>query len=66
MMTTRKLQRRRSAVRELIRKLVTPPFCENAPMSGGMPSLPRPALVHTPRFEDGRRARGYLHHYTAF
>jgi hypothetical protein len=47
MMTMRKLQRRRSAVRELLRKLVTPPFCEDAPpVSGGLLSMPRPRLAH--------------------
>ncbi len=67
MMTTRKFQRRRSAVRELLRKLVTPPFCEDAPpVSGGMLSLPRPVLVHSSRAEDARRVRGHLHDDTGF
>jgi hypothetical protein len=50
MMTMRKLQRRRSAVRELLQKLVTPPFCEVAPpVSGGLLSMPRPGLAHGSR-----------------
>ena len=45
-MTMRKLQRRRSAVRELPQKLVTPPFCEDTPpVSGGLLSMPRPGLA---------------------
>ena len=66
MMTMRKLQRRRSAVRELLQKLVTPPFCEEAPpVSGGLLSMPRPGLAHHgSRAGDARRARGHLHDYT--
>jgi len=67
MMTMRKLQRRRSAVRELLQKLVTPPFCEDAPpVSGAMLGLPRPVPVYSSRAEDARRARGHLHDYTGF
>ncbi len=67
MMTTRKLPRRRSALRALLEKLVTPPFCEDAPPeSGGMLSMPRPGLAHSSRAEDTRRARGHLHDYTGF
>ncbi len=67
MMTMRKRLRRRSAVRELLQKLPIPPFCEDAPpTSGGMLSLPRPGLVHSPRAEEARRARAYLHDYMGF
>jgi hypothetical protein len=62
MMTMRKRLRRRSAVRELLQKLVTLPFCEDAPRtSGGMSSVPRPVLVHASRAGEERRARGYSH-----
>jgi hypothetical protein len=60
MMTVRKLQRRRSAVRELLQKLVTPPFCQDAPpVSGGMLSLPRPGLARGSRAGDASRARPF-------
>jgi|WetSurMetagenome_2_1015567.scaffolds.fasta_scaffold1128982_2 hypothetical protein len=60
MTTMRKLQRRRSAVRELLEKLVTPPLCEDAPpASGGLLSMPRPGLAHGSRTRDARRARGH-------
>jgi hypothetical protein len=62
MMTMRKRLRRRCAVRELLQKLVTAPFCEDAPpVSGGMLGRPRPGLgpmVHAP---GTRAARGHLH-----
>jgi hypothetical protein len=64
MMTMRKLQRRRSAVRELLRNLGTPPFCEDAPpVSGGLLSMPRPGLAHVSRAGDARRSRVHLHDY---
>ena len=67
MMTMRKRLRRRSVVRELLRKLVTPSFCEDAPpMSGGMSSLSRPLLDHSSRTGEARGARGYLHDYMGF
>jgi len=44
-MTTRKLQRRRSAIRSLLQNLETRPFCEDQlPHSGGWLSQPRPKL----------------------
>ena len=65
MMTMRKLQRRRSAVRELLQNLVTAPFCEDAPpVSGGILGRPRAGLAHGSRAGDARRARGHLHDYT--
>ena len=67
MMTMRKRLRRRNAIRELLQKLVVPPFCEDAPpTSGGMLSLPRPGLIHSSRAEEARRARGYLHDNMGF
>ncbi len=67
MMTMRKRQRRRSAVRELLQNLVIQPFCEDAPpTSGGMLSLPRPGLAYSPRAEEARRARRYLHDYMGY
>jgi hypothetical protein len=67
MTTIRKLQRRRSAVRELLQKLVTPPFCEDSqPVSGGLLSMPRPGLAHRSRAGDVRRSRDHLHDYTGF
>jgi hypothetical protein len=60
MMTMRKLQRRRSAVRELLEKLVTPPLCEDAPpVSGGLLGMPRPGLARGSRAGDARRARPF-------
>jgi len=66
MMTMRKRLRRRCAVRELLQKLVTAPFCEDAPpVSGGLLSMPRPGLAHHgSRAGDARRARGHLHDCT--
>ena len=44
-MTTRKLQRRRSAIRSLLQNLETRPFCgDHLPHSGGWLSQPRPKL----------------------
>jgi hypothetical protein len=44
-MTTRKLQRRRNAIRSILQNLETRPFCEDhLPHSGGWLSQPRPRL----------------------
>lgn len=44
-MTTRKLQRRRHAIRTLLQNLDTRPFSEDAlPYSGGWLTYPRPRL----------------------
>jgi hypothetical protein len=62
MMTMRKRLRRRCAIRELLRNLVTAPFCEDAPpVSGGILAGARPGLAHSSRAGDARRARGYWH-----
>jgi hypothetical protein len=62
MMTMRKRLRRRCAVRELLRNLVTAPFCEDAsPVSGGILGPPRAGLAQSSRAEDARRARGHWH-----
>ena len=54
-------------MRALLQRLVTPPFCEDAPpMSGGLLSMRRPGLAHSSRAEDARRAGGHLHDYTGF
>jgi hypothetical protein len=45
-MTTRRLQRRRNAIRTLLQNLDTRPFCEDTlPQSGGWLSHPRPRLA---------------------
>jgi len=47
-MTSRRLQRRRSAIRTLLQNLEIRPFCEdNLPHSGGWLSQPRPRLSRT-------------------
>lgn len=49
-MTTRKIQRRRSAFRELLQNLEIRPFSEDAPeASGGWLKQPRPRLAYVPR-----------------
>ena len=59
MMTMRKRLRRRNAIRELLQKLVTVPFCEDAPRASGETlSVSHPVLVNGSRAGGPRRARG--------